>query len=519
MPDTQTPEVIAQRHFPEFTFDAPCGANAEMFDWLRPVLDQAYQRADTILETNRRLLVAGEYDAVPLDVDALGTAEKVNLVKQEFGEDSVEYQVKLQALFTDCDRKLDEAETKNTHRYFAPVTYTYNPVQDEVFADGLSYDAMVVSGLTPVAEPEERYRRRHDFAKSEVQKAIIKRPDCDRVAVLQTSFCPDYALASLERNPKGSHGGYAPEVSKIMVNFDTFDPATGHIFHEQVAIPGKPYIDEEIVIEAYQIIGLVEAGDTPDKTDIYGIQGLVDRGMYTEALDFVALLDELAGRKHGVSLFMGEVVDEDHPKDYQALKQQAEQDRRLRQQRTRELVDYTLELETTGVDHAFGTVMQNKYIKDMLLREAEANPEVAIRAFDHQTAVGFYEAQALKSAGRYQEAEELLEETRINAPAAGGCGADSCGLENPDDDSLETRLAKIQLNIRDGDELLKDKIRKCKCGGTIYYSNNSGQKSYKKYCNGCGALEKDGKIIRQGNKQDKAQQQSWMQTISPARNN
>ncbi len=497
--ETTLAEVIPLHPYPEVEFKQPCAANAEMFDDLAEIMSKARLMAEEKLEKNRQRLRDGEYDTVPLDVDALGTASKVVEIGREYGKNSQHYKEAEQGLLQDKDRRLDEAESKNTYRYFEPITFDYDSETDTIFADGLSYDEMMeVGGLSPIGESEEVARRPHDYAKGVLNKHLIKQPGSERIGVLHQSSCPDWAIEAYKVDPKGGHGGYAPKHKKRMINFDTFDPRAGKYYHEQLAVSGE-IITEEIVNLGYQQIGATEADTELDKSELYGLQILVQREAINDVFDFQAILDDIASQQTGQNIFMGEIVDDDHPKDYQTIKEEATTEKKKRGQRAEKLRDYALDLAERGVDHAMATVMEDKFVQDLLLDEAQENPQIAVKAFDDQTAAGFEMAIALQAQGRYQEAQDIIDTTRLNAPAAGGCGAGSCGLKEFNPNSPLDQLAKVQLNAGEGDTVLKDAVRTCKCGGTIYYTNNEKTKSYSKLCMDCGRFEKNGKIIREGN--------------------
>jgi len=507
-------EVIPLSQIEPIEFRQPCAANAEIFDSIAEIMTQARATAEIKLEENRQRLRDGEYEAVPLDVDALGTASKVVEIGRNYGKGSPEYKQAEQGLLQDKDRRLDEAESKNTYRYFEPIAFDYDAETDTVYADGLSYDEMMeVGGLSPIGEAEEVARRPHDYAKGVLNKHLIQNPDSERIAVLHQSSCPDWAIEAYDIDPKGGHGGYAPKYKKRMINFDTFDPKEGKIYHEQVAVPGNK-VTEEVVNEGYRRIGVTEEGQELNKSELYGLHSIVQKEVITEALDFVAILDEIASEVTGENIFMGETVSDDHPKDYQQVKQEAQAEKEKRRQRAEQLKNYTIDLAERGVNHAMATVMEDKFVQDLLLDEAQKEPEIAVKAFDDETAAGFEMAMALQAQGRYQEAQDIIDMTRLNAPAAGGCGAGSCGLRDYDPTKPMDQLARIQLNTEEGDSILKDNVRTCKCGGTIYYKNNEKKKSYSKICMDCGAFEKDGRTIREGNAKDRRQQKLWTSSIS-----
>src|SRR5687768_5588992 len=69
----------------------------------------AHTQAERILESNRELLRQGEFDTVPIPVDPLGTARKLDEVERQYGANSTEYETLWGGLYLDCQRLLAEA--------------------------------------------------------------------------------------------------------------------------------------------------------------------------------------------------------------------------------------------------------------------------------------------------------------------------------------------------------------------------------------------------------------------------
>jgi hypothetical protein len=463
--------------------------SAEQVEWLSAVREPARIRAHEIVSGYREKLYAGEFEAVPMDVDALGTAAKVAFVREKFGADSPEYAEAREGFLLDCARKVAEACTKNGRRYFGESFQQYDRETDMLFANGLSVDEMLVGGLSPLGETEELERRMHDWVNHVTTKEMVKRLESEGAGIIHVSLCPDWAIKSYANNPKGAHGGYAPETEKLMVGFDVFDHASGKVVHQQVGLSGK-YITLEVVNEVYKALGINDEGGFLDKTAIYGTQGLVATEHIGDVFGVVRVLDEFASAQSGKNIFMGEVVGADHPKDYAAVIAESTRQREEEGALTEELAAFVEGLHAKGTDPALGTVLVERYLKDRLLDMAQENPHLAEMAFDRETAEGFRTAMCLRASGRTEEANRLINEVRINAPDASSCGAGSCGLEKVKED--EMTAAKEVLDYKEGEVLIKDGVRSCPdCKKTtvVYALNLTG--GFKKACLNpeCGAKD------------------------------
>jgi hypothetical protein len=470
----------------EFSDERIC-VSADAVPGLDGVRDQARREAARIYEENRRLRNEGEFDKVPLDVDALGTVEKVEQIGQEYGKDSPEYLEARDGLVLDYARKTAEACRKNAEEYFEPTVQQYDAETGQVFAKGLSVDSMLISGLSPLAEVEESERRKNDYIFLETEKAIVKRPESDQIGVVHIMPCPDWAIKDLMENPKGAHGGYAPEIEKIMIGYDWFDYEKQEIYHEQIGVSGL-YITTEVINKALQELGAVPPDEQLDKTAIHATQGIVEKSSIGNAMDTLKILDQVASEVHGIEIFLGEPLKPGEVKNYEKLYEDSAGRRKEQEGLTRELVAYVEELYEIGADHAPATFMVEKFLQEKLLEITSKNPEQAEIVFDKKTADGFREAQLLREQGRFNEAQALLDDTKKNAPAAGSCGAGSCGLEGVDKNSDEGKDLAKKLKADNGDEIVKDKERACKCGAkSIVYAYSKSKVN--KLCGSCGAFE------------------------------
>lgn len=472
--------------------------SADMVPWLSATRDEVRDVSIRIIDARRDKLREGEFDDVPLDVDAIGTAAKVALVKEAFGVDSPEYADARAGLLMDCRRKAEEALFKNTYKYFSPTVQEYDPETDMMFANGFSVDEMLDGGLTPLGEAEEVDRRVNDSVIHGTLKHMIKSRQARGLGVLQASPCPDWAIQSLKDRPKSAHGGYAPEIKKVMLNFDWFDHEAGKAFHEQFGVSGK-YITPEVLCKGYVAMGVLEEGQTLSKTEIHGTQGVVSAEHISTkripgVIGFLRVLDTIASEKSGLNIFRGEVVDADHPKNYEQIIEDSQQRQQEVENLANGLARYVEDLHEQGTDHALGTVLVEKFIQEKLLDITENNPGLAEIVFNKDTADKFREAIGQRALGNDRLAQQLIEDARINAPAASSCGAGSCGLENVKKGDLAE--VKKLADYEEGDTLLADAVRPCpECRQmTIVYSVKSGGSSFTKLCTNkeCGVKEVNG---------------------------
>lgn len=447
---------------------------------------QARAEAERIVEHNRQQLRDGHFESVPLDVDAVNTARKVAEVKRQYGDGSPEHIFARQGLRLDCARKWAEAFRKNSWEYFEPIEQIHDPETDELYAHGLSVDAMLYNGLSPMAEREETSRRVNDFVRHATHKALLCAPQADEIAAFNISPCTDWALEAFERNPNGAHGGYAPEIEKLMVSYDSFDAAKGKVYHEQMAIAGT-YITTEVIIEALRVFEATRAVSMT-KTEIHNTVGQVSIDAVSGALDIVKLLDQIATEQSGVNVFLGEAVPDSYIKDYTRVYREAETRRVQQEDLAEELTCYVEGLHEQGIDPALATVMVERYIQQEMLKIAKQDPELAEVIFNKETARGFYEVQMLERQGMMAQADALRLQVEQTAPQTSSCGAGSCGLEGVDKDSRPGKeLAKL-TQAEDGDEIVKDTERACKCGKKeVVYAYS--QSKVNKKCMGCGAFE------------------------------
>lgn len=472
--------------FPERPLAETPAFSTEAHPYLADVRDQARAQAESLIEQRREQLFAGEFAAVPLEINVLGTVAKLDAVRQAFGEHSEEYNTVRSGALLDWQRKVAEAEQANDVEYFEPTAQVLDPETDMLFANGLSVDEMFSNGITPLGEAEEQDRRVNDFVIQAEKKAMLKSPELSGNASVHISTCAQWAIDAYRADQKKAHGNYVPAVEKLMVEYDWFDHDAGETYHEQVAMPGT-LVTDTVVANVYADIGFLEAGPA-DKSTIHKTHGVVERTHIQDVFDVTALLDEEASRQTGKLVFMGKEVDKYHPRDYQAFRDEARQRRRSQAETAEQMLCYAEELHRNETDASLANMLVEQKLKDLLLAKAETDHELAARAFDAATARGFAHAQDLKAAGRHMEAVQILEHTRMQAPAVASCGAGECGLKalNPSD-ALDNE-AKTKLQLKSGESVVKDTERSCvRCGEkSIYYAWTSS--SVKKLCmnDSCG---------------------------------
>lgn len=480
-------EVITLRRI-DFEGDCLC-VNSDIVPGLLSVRQQARAEAERILEQNRQLLRSGEFSLVPLDVDALGTVAKVSEIKETHGEDSGEYAEAREGLRLDCSRKWAEAFRKNSWEYFGETVQHLDPVSGELIAHNLSVDEMLSNGLSPVSEQEELQLRVNDFIGLHINKELVTRADADHLASVRILPCPDWAIKSYQRDSKGAHGGYAPEIEKLMISYDWFDSSDQTIHHEQIGVAGT-FITTEVISKTLKMIGAIDSDTELGKTDIHGTVGIVSSETITSAADVLKILDEVASDMSGIDVFMGEQVKAGYDKDYGRIYSEAAKRKEKQANLSEDLTKYVEDLYNQSIEPALATVLVENYIQKTLLKIASEDPVQAEIIFNKETAEGFYEVKSLQDQGRFQEAKLLLESVEMDAPRASSCGAGSCGLEAINAKSTEGKELLKKLDAEAGDEILRDKERSCRgCGAKkLVYAFNKNKVNT--LCEGCGALVK-----------------------------
>jgi hypothetical protein len=141
-------------------------------------------------------------------------------------------------------------------------------------------------------------------------------------------------------------------------------------------------------------------------------------------------------------------------------------------------------------------------IREHAVPAAGTNHSIDDVAFGPQAATYIRQARQADAAGNYAFRDQLLD-FAVEAAVVTGCGGGSCGLERVDPNSGEGKAVKGELEMKEGDKLVRDTERPCKnkdCRriGSVYYSYD--ERRFNKFCSACGAKEIDGKLRLPKNK-------------------
>ena len=424
-------------------------------------------------------------DELPPVIDALSTARFV----LEAAEGSPEYFHRREGLDKDCLRLVAEWFRKKRPEYFPPLVHDYDDQAQDFFSHGLSIRQMTENALRPVKDDSEEVERRVNESVENETPVIARGLGSFALAgygIRTISECTDKAIKDYEfdmdnKRPHRGYGGYVPEIKKTMIRDIRIDEITGNRSQEQIALPGI-YIDHYVIREALRRRGVTEGAD--DKTGLHGNQLFVQ----DDLMEFAALLDEVASAEWLVNVFMGEEVPTGFVKDYQGFREEA----LARQEGLKDLAktvrNFILDLAMDGFDSKKAPSHVENFVKKLLLEEAKKDTVVAEQMFDEKTVVRLKEVVRLEEAGYHQEAFKLMQITEKEADGGGYCSGGSCGLESVDLNTEIGQEIKVKLKVKDGDTVVKDKERKCKCGAReVYYAYSPTE--VKKYCGNCDAFE------------------------------
>ncbi|MGZ6004879.1 MAG: hypothetical protein ACXWLH_01885 [Candidatus Saccharimonadales bacterium] len=452
--------------------------------------DEVRRQAWAVVRQREQLLADDHEFRLPLTIDALSTARHVNQAEEIYGEDSPEYLDMSAGLQLDCLRLVAEWHRKLRPEYFPKSRHFFDASTGDFYSHGLSIRQMTENALRPVANnPEEVARRVNEKVENETPTILKKIGGfaLEQVGLRTISECTDKAITDYQSDikngqPHAGYDGYVPEIEKVMIRDIRLETDSGDRLEEQIGLPGI-YINHFVIQETLRRQG-VETGGM-DKTALHGNQLLVQDDLIT----FVRLLDEVASEEWCVNIFMGEVVDANHPKPYQTIRQEAKARQAGLKDMAATAAVYIRDLEREGTSHRQAPAMVEKFVKALLLDECKKDIELTHQIFDQKTADGLKQVAHLEAIGQFEAAQELFTRVESAAPGGGSCGGGSCGLESisPLTDAGKD-LAKL-LKAESGDLLVKDKERACrKCNKKeVVYAYNKNKVN--KYCQACQAFE------------------------------
>jgi hypothetical protein len=445
---------------------------------------------DTVRERQEQL-DKGQDARVPLVVDALSTAREVIYARESYGFGSPVHQEQeaWAGLELDCKRLVAEWYRKKRPEYFGLSRHFLNAATGKYYSHGLSTAQMTVNALRPIpGDPEEVERRVNERVEDETPNILRKVGSIalGSCGMRTISECTDKAIRDYQEDvaagtPHRSYGGYVPEIEKLMIRDMRFDALTSDRYEEQIGLPGT-YITHDIIqlalerreIDARQM----------DKTALHGAQLLV----WDDLIEFVELLDTVAEEQWCTNIFMGEEVSADYPKNYSAIREEAAERQKGLEDMAAKTAIFILDLAEDRFDPRKAPAHVESFVKKLLIEAAKTENGIAEQIFDARTEANLQTVVQLEEAGRYQEAFALQQRVEEQAPGGGYCSGGSCGLESVDLRSAKGQSLAKNLQAGDGDTVVRDKERACKCGSkSVVYAYNKNKVN--KYCENCKAFE------------------------------
>ncbi len=463
--------------------------SVEAFPEIAVARQELRNQAWALVGLREEQLARGEEVMVPLVVDALSTAEQVIEAGNLYGKKSRDYQEKFAGLELDCLRLVAEWYRKKRPEYFPPSRHFFDAETGDFYSHGLSIRQMTENALRPIEDdPEEVERRVNEKVENETPQLFRKLGSfaLHQVGIRTISECTDKAINDYQQDiltgaRHRGYNGYVPEIEKVMIRDMRFDENSGDRWEEQVGLPGI-YITHYVIQEALRRRDF-EAGKQ-DKTALHGTQLLVT----DDLIEFVELLDIVAGEEWCANIFMGEKVPDDHHKNYAAFRREAIERQEGLKDMASTVATFIVDIALDGVTRRTAPLLVEEFVKKLLIDLARNDTVLAVEMFDEKTAIGLRDVARLESIGQNQAAFERLLEVERQAPGGGYCTGSNCGLERVDTKSKEGEELIKHLKAQPGDKIVRDKERACKCGQkSIVYAYNA--KKVNKYCTNCHAFE------------------------------
>lgn len=444
--------------------EQPLFQSADFIPELAFVRERTRREAQATMRERQQQLDSGNAEAVPLAVDALGTAVLVVEAEKDHGLESEQRRSRFDGLVLDCERLLGEAYRANTWEYFAESEQNYDDATEDFYSNGISLGQLNENGLTPSGVAEEDARRINEVVEEKgtyrplgkmlMSKTVELEVVPESVNVATISQCTDAAIEDYVAGKKTGFGGYVPTIEKIMIRNVRFAPQEGSRYQEQVGANGtllKPIINLGLTILDARLASQM------DKTTVHGTQIVTEAEV--GAMDYMELFDLLASDYHGFDIFMGERLPEGEVRDYEAVKIEAQQRQEQLHEKAVWLANRAVELERKGIKHRVANAIIEAEVRELALQDCREQPELARVIFDEKTHQGFLDVRLLEAQGQFEMAETRRVEVEANAPAVQFCGAGMCGLEKVSELSREAVKTR-GLGLK-GESLLHDKERAC----------------------------------------------------------
>jgi hypothetical protein len=493
------PDIVAEQQLPWI--------NADDVPALQQAREIGRQHYEGLLKDRAQDMEDGNYENVPHVVDALGTAALVVRAKQKYGEGSPQHVEANAGLWLDSNRYLAEASRKNGSVYFEEVAQKFDETREDYVSNGQPLEQIVSNGVTPATESEEisyrlieaveekTYSAVRRLAKLSIDNVVVFKPATPlsdalesrlEVRVLTISECSDAAIAAHKAGSNDWHY-YAPAIEKIMLRGIRFGKTEDVRYQEQLGIPGLE-ITRDDINELMRRRRVIRKDQYLSKAEVRNTQMINLNG--ENVIDLARDLDEIASQRSGKRIFLGEIIPDDQPKDYDAIPDIAAARQKKLQDDTDRLTEYLIQLEESGTDHAVGNALVGEFVDRLLFQKVKDDPEQAAIVFDERTAAGVQEVIDLRRLGKYEEAALLEQKIEYEAPPSGGCGPGSCDLLPVNLAGVEGKKIKDLLKVEPGDTVVRHKGKPCKaCGkvGQVVYAYTLAKVS--KGCLKCGATE------------------------------
>jgi hypothetical protein len=456
--------VDIQEKLPNYLLD--CDTLPELYEYRQA----AFWDAVSELEDNKQRLQDGDFESIPMAIDVLGTARTLSAIEQTHGRDSQQYREGFTSMVKDGARQIAEAERKNSWEHFPKLYQPRDPVTGDYLSHGISIRETVRRGLSPLAPPEEQPIRILEDVEEGTNRYVGEHEALGQGSTLLTiKECPDYVIRDFQRGKSIAHGGYVPAIEKLVLYGVEFTEQGR--YHEQLAISGK-YITHEVILAVLKDRSAIEPNANLSKTEVRAKQFIETSG--DGLMGLMRDLDQKASEIYGLSIFMGEVVEADHPKDYELAIQESAARQLDQKSKAIEVAEFLRNLEGQKVDSALAELLLNIKLKKDMFNQALTDTDKAAMMFDEDTAEAIKDLNRQRALGLSVDGDGIAERIYRSAPEPSYCGAGSCGLESVQTASVEaTKARRLGLS----GELIHDTVRPCpSCHELAVYYDGTGSK-------------------------------------------